>query len=35
MYKGDLALDKLQGLLCHKTQTNQIIYIQYICINRI
>ena len=29
MYKQDLALNNLQGLICHKTQSNQIIYIQY------
>ncbi len=23
MYKDDLALDNLQGLICHKTQPNQ------------
>ena len=23
MYKQDLALNNLQGLVCHKTQTNQ------------
>ena len=27
MYKQDLALNNLQGLICHKTQPNQIIYI--------
>ena len=27
MYKEDLALNKLQWLICHKTQPNQIIYI--------
>ena len=26
MYKEDLALNKLQWLICHKTQPNQIIY---------
>ena len=31
MYKGDLALNDLQWLICHKTQPNQILYIQYIC----
>ena len=35
MYKEDLALNNLQWLICHKTQPNQILYIQYICINRI
>ena len=28
MYKMDLALNNLQGLICHKTQPNQILYIQ-------
>ena len=27
MYKEDLALNNLQGLICLKTQLNQIIYI--------
>ena len=27
MYKEDLALNNLQGLISHKTQPNQIIYI--------
>ena len=27
MYKEDLELNNLQWLICHKTQTNQIIYI--------
>ena len=27
MYKEDLALNNLQGLICHKTQPNQILYI--------
>ena len=31
----DLVLNNLQWLICHKTQPNQIIYIQYICIKRI
>ena len=26
MYKGDLALHDLHWLICHKTQSNQIIY---------
>ena len=26
-YKEDLALNNLQGLICYKTQPNQIIYI--------
>ena len=30
MYKEDLALNNLQGLICHETQPNQIVYIQYI-----
>ena len=29
MYKEVLALNNLQWLMCHKTQTNQIIYIMY------
>ena len=32
MYKEDLALNNLQRLICHKTQLNQIIYIEYIYI---
>ena len=35
MYKQDLALNNIQWLMYHKTQPNQIIYIQYICINMI
>ena len=40
MYKEDLALNNLQWLICYKTKPNQtkpnqIISIQYICINRI
>ena len=35
MYKEDLALNNLQWLVCHKTKLNQIVNIQYICINRI
>ena len=27
MYKEDMALSNLQGLICQKTQPNQIIYI--------
>ena len=27
MYKEDLALTNLLWLICHKTQTNQILYI--------
>ena len=27
MYEKDLALSNLQGLICHKTKRNQIIYI--------
>ena len=27
MYKGDLALNNLKWLICHKTQPNQILYI--------
>ena len=30
MYKPDLALNNLQGLICRKTQINKIIYIIYI-----
>ena len=30
MYKQILALNDLQWLMCHKTQPNQIIYIEYI-----
>ena len=26
MYKQDLALNNLQGLICHKTQPNQTIF---------
>ena len=29
MYNKDLALNKLQMLICHKTQPNQILYIRY------
>ena len=32
MYEEDLALNNLQWLICHKTQPNQIINIQYIYI---
>ena len=35
MYKEDLALNNLQWLISHKTQPNQILYIQYICKTRI
>ena len=35
MYKEDLALSNLQGFICHKTQPNQILYIQYICMEGI
>ena len=35
MYKEDLALNNLQWLICHKTQPNQILYIQYMCMKRI
>ena len=35
MHKEDLALNILQELIYHKTQPNQIIYIQYKCIKRI
>ena len=34
MYKEDLVLNNQQWLICHKTQPNQIIYIQYICIKK-
>ena len=27
MFKEDLTLDNLQGLICHKTQPNQIVCI--------
>ena len=27
MYEEDLALNTLQGLICHKSQPNQIMYI--------
>ena len=30
MYKEDLTLNNVQWLICHKTQPNQIIYIEYI-----
>ena len=30
MYKEDLALNNLQGLIYHKTKPNQILYIKYI-----
>ena len=30
MYKDDLALNNLQWLICHKTHSNQILYIQYL-----
>ena len=30
MCKEDLALNNLQWLLCHKIQSNQIVYIWYI-----
>ena len=33
MYKKDLALNKLQGLICHKTKPNQILYLMYMCKN--
>ena len=29
MYKEDLALNNLQGLICHKTQPNKNIYLIY------
>ena len=35
MYEEDMALNNLQWLICHKTQPNQIIYINYICIKRV
>ena len=35
MYSDDLALNNLQGLICHKILQNQIIYISYICIKKI
>ena len=35
MYKENLALNNLQLLICHKTQPNQIIDIQYVCVKGI
>ena len=36
IYIEDSALNNLQGLICHKTKPNQIIYIYiYICIKMI
>ena len=35
MYKKDLALNNLQWFMCHKTQTNKIIFNMYIYIYRI
>ena len=35
MYKEDLALNNQQWLICYKIQPNQILYISYVCINRI
>ena len=32
MYKEDLALNNLQGLICHKTKPNQTIFNIYIYI---
>ena len=29
MYKDDLALNKLQGLICHKNQPTNLIYIHF------
>ena len=29
MYQENLALNNLQGLICHKSQPNQIIYLIY------
>ena len=29
IYEKDLALNNLQWLICHKSQPNQILYIQY------
>ena len=29
MYKEDFALNNRQWLICHKTQSNQILYIEY------
>ena len=34
-YEKDLELYNLQCLIYHKTQPNQILYIEYICIKRI
>ena len=35
MYKEDLALNDRHWLMCHKTQPNQILYIQYLYIKKI
>ena len=35
MNKPDLVLNNPKWLICHKIQTNQIIYIEYIGINQI
>ena len=35
MHKVDFALNKLQWFIGHKTEPNQIIYIQYIRVKRI
>ena len=35
MYKKDLGLNNLQWWICHKTEPNQILYIQYVCIKKI
>ena len=35
MYEEDLALNNLEWLIRHKTQSNQIIYIEYVCMKRI
>ena len=34
MYKEDLVLNKLQRLICHKTQLNQIIYIYIVYVDK-
>ena len=35
MHKQDLALNNLQWFICHKIKAHQIIYILYICMNKI
>ena len=31
MFKEDLTFDNLQWVICHKTQPNYILYIEYMC----